>query len=195
MFFTMSVAPPPKKILRVQFVILAVMGWVGASNRIASLSPATSVCRSAYLNTDPSKLTTGVRVAPLFETMRGRRVVPAAIFVSDELRTFRFPVISIITPSSASDTNSQLFRVRVQFSVAFAKIRFAFVSSVARSTHSDSVTFIFIAVSSGAIVRAEKTVSVVKLQFVTSTFASYTNPLTVKAWSVRFKNPIAAEDA
>ena len=100
MFFTMSVLPPPSWMLRVQFVILAVMGWVGALNRIANLSPPVSSVKSSYFNTDPSRLTTGVRVAPLCEMMRGARLAPAAVFNSVELRTVRFPVISMRDPST-----------------------------------------------------------------------------------------------
>jgi hypothetical protein len=105
MFFTISVFGAPKKTLRVQFVILAVMGCVGALNRIASLFPPVSAVNELYFNTDPSKLTTGVRVAPLCEMMRGARVVPAAVFKREQLRTVRLPVISMSDPSTAAETS------------------------------------------------------------------------------------------
>jgi hypothetical protein len=45
------------------------------------------------------------------------------------------------------------------------------------------------------MVRAEKIVSDSSLQFLISTFVSYTRPVTVKPFRVRFWKPIVAEEA
>ena len=75
MFFTMSVAPPPKKILAVHPVIVAVMGCVVALNRIASLFPPEStVLTSVYLRVELVMTSSGVSVVPLLSMMSGERV-------------------------------------------------------------------------------------------------------------------------
>jgi hypothetical protein len=159
MFSTIFVAPPPKKTLIVQLDILAVIGMVAALNLIANLFPPVSVVRSLYLNTDPSKLTTGVRLGPLCTRMRGASVAPAAVFSREQLRTVRFPVISIKDPSSPAVTSWQLSKINVTFSDVLADTTDTFVKSVAISVHSDAVTVTSMAPDSGAIVRAEKMLS------------------------------------
>jgi hypothetical protein len=91
--------------------------------------------------------------------MRGKCVALVAVLTRVDLLMEREPIMSIREPSGDIDNTWQSSRIRVPLSDVFPEMMDTVSSLVEKKTHSVAVTVGKTSSDSGAMVRAEKTVS------------------------------------